>query len=1353
MAKEIWDTLLITHQGNSQVKDNKIDLFVQQYEQFTILEEESIDNGFARVNAIITSLKALDEGFSSKNYVRKFLKALHPKWRTKVMAIEKSKDLTPLWLDEHIGNLKVYKVIIKKDSEMVKGKREQKRSLALKAKKESSDEDSSTSDNEDKVYAMAVRDTRNSSKYEENLGTLLMPLLNKDQLKFHSYQDAKLLMEAIGATSSETLDQTSDRLQTLISQLEIQGEVIEQEENVKSKLDKGYHGVSLPYTYIPPKPDLRFIDEQVKSESVDVVSNVSSSAVKTVESKVESVDVKNKGVYSTVEIKPVKKNIFSPPITEDWISDDESEVEFEPKVENKTVRPSIEKINFVKPASEKVEKGNPQQKEYKEKGVIDNGCSRHMTGNKCYLTDYEDYDGGFVSFRDGKGRISGKGKIKTGTLDFNDVYFCKELKRLGHINYKTMNKLVRGNLVRCLPSKIFENNHGCVACQKGKQHKASYKAKLMNLISKPLHMLYMDLFGHTNVKSLMKKSYCLVITDDFSRFSWVFFLATKDGTSGILKTFINGIENQLDCKVKVIRCDNGTEFKNSVMNQFYDMKGIKREFSVARTQVVNTACYVLNRALVIKPHNKTPYELIRGRPPLIDFMKPFGDQEGISNAKTLQQNKVAKRKNRTIIEAARSMLVDSSLPVTFWAEAVNTACYVLNRALVTKTHNKTPYELLNARSPRLDFMRPFGYPITILNTLDPLGKFKGKADEGFLVGYSVTSKAFRVFNSKTKKAEEDMHVRALVIKPHNKTPYELIRGRPPLIDFMKPFGYPVTILNTRDYLGIFDGKADEGFFVGYFMVSKAMRVFNKRTMIVEETLNIRFLKNAPNVKGNGPDWLFDIVSLTISMNYMPVVAGFQTNGIVGTKDNIVACQAEKKKEHEQEYILIPICTTDPLISKGPKDSVVDAGKKATEVDKSQVLDNGGQDDQVTRTVEEEVDMKNVDSSYTIPDAPLSKFLKDHPKDQGHTQEEGNDYDEVFALVVRIEAIRLFLVYASFKDFVVYQMDVKSCFLYGKIEEEVYVCQPSGFEDPDFPDKVYKVENALYGLHQTPRAWYETMLTYLMDNGFHRGQIEKTLFIKIHKDDILLVQVYVDDIIFGSTKKELKEWWNLHQPRQIFSSYSKKFNFTTMKTTSTLMEPKKALVKDTEAEDVDTNLYRSMIRSLIYLTASRFDITFAVCACARFQVTPKTSHLYAVKRIFRYLKGQPKFSLWYPRVPPFDLEAYSDSGYARASLDRKSTIGGCQFLGKKLISWQCKKQTIVANSTTEAEYVAVTSCYGHVLWIQNQMLDYGFNLMNTKIYIDNESTICIVKHPVFHSKTKHIEIRHHFIRDSYEKKLI
>ncbi|GJY43806.1 putative ribonuclease H-like domain-containing protein [Tanacetum coccineum] len=331
-------------------------------------------------------------------------------------------------------------------------------------------------------------------------------------------------------------------------------------------------------------------------------------------------------------------------------------------------------------------------------------------------------------------------------------------------------------------------------------------------------------------------------------------------------------------------------------------------------------------------------------------------------------------------------------------------------------------------------------------------------------------------------------------------------------------------------------------------------------------------------------------------------------------------------------------------------------------------------------------------------------------------------------------------------------------LYGKIDEEVYVSQPPGFIDPKYPKKVYKVVKALYGLHQAPKAWYATLSTFLLKNGYRRETIGKTLFIKKDKHDIILVQVYVDDIIFGSTKKswcddfealmkskfqmssmgELTFFLGLQVKQKqdgIFISQDKyvaeilkKFDFVSVKTASTPIETQKPLVKDEEASDVDVHLYRSMIGSLMYLNASRPDIMFAVYACSRFHVTPKTSHLSAVKRIFRYLKGKTKLGLWYPRVSSFDLEAYSDSDYAGANLDRKSTI-------------------------REAEYVAAANCCGQVLWIQNQMLDYGFNFMNTKIYIDNESIICIVKNPVYHSKTKHIAIRHHFIRDAYEKKLI
>ncbi|GJR21028.1 putative ribonuclease H-like domain-containing protein [Tanacetum coccineum] len=262
--------------------------------------------------------------------------------------------------------------------------------------------------------------------------------------------------------------------------------------------------------------------------------------------------------------------------------------------------------------------------------------------------------------------------------------------------------------------------------------------------------------------------------------------------------------------------------------------------------------------------------------------------------------------------------------------------------------------------------------------------------------------------------------------------------------------------------------------------------------------------------------------------------------------------------------------------------------------------------------------------------------------QGHRQEEGMDYEEVFAPVARMEAIRLFLAYASFMGFLVYQMDVKSEFLYGTIKEEVYVTKPPGFKDLDHLNKVYKVVKALYGLHQALRAWYETLASNLLGNGFKRGKIDQKLFIKKQKGDILLVQVtQKEDGIFISQYKYVAD-------------ILKKFNYTDVKSASTLVDLEKPFVKDGDADDVDIHLYRSMIGSLMYLTASRPDIMFTVCACARFQVTPKTSHLLAIKRIFRYLKGKPTLGLWYSRDSLFELVAYTNSDYARATQDRKST---------------------------------------------------------------------------------------------------
>nr|GEV11210.1 hypothetical protein [Tanacetum cinerariifolium] len=676
-------------------------------------------------------------------------------------------------------------------------------------------------------------------------------------------------------------------------------------------------------------------------------------------------------------------------------------------------------------------------------------------------------------------------------------------RRLGHVNFKTMNKLVKGNLVRGLPSKIFKNDHTCVSCQKRKQHKATCKAKLVSSISQPLQMLHMDLFSPTSVMSVNHKKYYLVVIDDFSRFSWLFFLATKDETSKVHKPFITAIENQINKKVKVIRCDNGTEFKNRDLDEFYGMKWIKKEYS---------------------------------------------------NARTLQQNRVVEKKNMTLIES----------------------------------HNKTPYEVLNGRTPRLDFMRPFGCPGTILNTLDPLGKFKGNQtnknaspqdtignvgtqdnfDAGKVLSYQhyivlpLWSSISSTFKSLDDKAADDT--------PKDDTGSKTC--------WWTIFPHPDAFIpaNTLLYVDQNDSQIPN----------------------LEDTVELR----STGIFNSAYDDDLDIFTSPVQS--------------IGTDADF--------NKMESSTVVSPIPTHRVHIDH-PKDQILGDLKSAVQT--KGMAKKSSRAHSFVEEMQEELLQFSLQKVWRLVDLPYkkkaigTKWVYINKKDkigivvrnkarlvvQGYRQEKEIDYDEVFAPVARIEAIRIFLAFASLMGFIIYQMDVKSSFLYGLIEEEV-------------------------------------------------GTIDKTLFIKKDKDDIILVQVYVDDIIFGFTKKSLCDEFEalMHKRFQmssmgeltfflglqvklskegIFISQDKyvaeilkKFDLSYVRTASTLIETQQPLVKDGEAADVDVHLYKSMIRSLMYLKTSRPDIMFAVCACSRFQVTTKLSHLHAVKQIFR-----------------------------------KSTIGGCQFL--------------------------------------------------------------------------------------------
>ncbi|GJU85510.1 ribonuclease H-like domain-containing protein [Tanacetum coccineum] len=767
-------------------------------------------------------------------------------------------------------------------------------------------------------------------------------------------------------------------------------------------------------------------------------------------------------------------------------------------------------------------RGNPQQA-LKNKGIFDSGCSRHMTGNKDFLTDYQDIDGGFVAFGGSArgGKITGKGKIRTDKLDFEDVFFVKELKfnlfsvsqmcdkknsvlfteteclvlspdfklldesqvllrvprqsnmysfdlknvvpsgdltclfakatidesklwhrRLGHVNFKTMNKLVKGNLVRGLPSKIFENDHTCVACQKGKQHKASCKAKLMSSISQPLQMLHMDLFGPTSVRSINHKTYCLVVTDDFSRFSWVFFLASKDETSGILKRFITEIENQLNHKSSI-----SSSYKSSDENDTADDSAGKSVVQKPASENEQALKNILNKIMDQEKEGRKQLDAVRKE------FKAQCNRQNLSGKATKANN----------------------------TDSFNTISTPVNAASASRTYNDTGSSFipLGGSFPNDPLMPDLEDTVEVQNT----SIFGSAYDDEDLDTYNSP------YADQVMGAEADFNnmESSTVVSPIPSTRVHSIHPKDQII------GDPRSAVQTR---GMTKKSSGEHAMISYI-------------------------------------------------------------------------QKQRRTNHKDFQNCLFAC----FLSQ----------QEPTKI--AQALD----DESWVEAMQEELLQFKIQKVWTLVDLPYgkkaigTKWVYRNKKDergivvrnkarlvaQGYKQEEGIDYDEVFAPVARIEAIRLFLAYASFMNFLVYQMDIKSAFLYGTIEEE---------------------------------------------------QKEDGIFISQDK--------YVGEIL-------------------------KKFGFSSIRTTSTPMETNKALTKDKDGEDVDIYLY---------------------------------------------------------------------SDYAGASLDRKSTIGGCQFLGSRLISWQCKKQTVVANLTTKAEYIAASHCCGQVLWIQNQMLDYGYNFIQTKIHVDNESVV-------------------------------
>ena len=787
-------------------------------------------------------------------------------------------------------------------------------------------------------------------------------------------------------------------------------------------------------------------------------------------------------------------------------------------------------------------------------------------------------------------------------------------RRLGHVNMNLITQLNKNELVRGLPKISFEKDKVCEACQMGKQIKTSFKNKNFISTSRPLELLHIDLFGPSRTTSLGGKSYAFVIVDDFSRYTWVLFLAHKNNVFHEFSKLCRKIQNEKGFTISCIRSNHGREFENVEFESFCDEQGIEHTFSAPRTP---------------------------------------------------QQNGVVERKNRTLQEMARTILHENNLPNYFWAEAVNSSCYILNRVLIRSSLDKTPYELWKNKKPNISYFKVFGSKCFILNTKDNLGKFDAKSNVGIFLGYSSSSKAYRVFNKKTMVVEESVHV---VFDESN----ESLERRESVNDDVG-LDFSMGRLQIDDKVHQQEEEIDSNKEESPFAHPPSPELEQGESS-QELPKEWKFVTNHPQdqIIGNpsiGVRTRSSLRNICNNLAFISQIEPKKLNDAIIDENWVISMQEELNQfERNEVWELVP----------RPNDQSVIGTKW---VYKNKMDENG-------------IIIRN----------------KARLVAQGYNQQEGIDYEETFAPVARLEAIRMLLAFACHKNFILYQMDVKSAFLNSFINEEVYVEQPPGFESFNFPNHVFKLKKAIYGLKQTPRAWYERLSKFLISSGFKMGKIDTTLFIKLRENDILIVQIYVDDIIFGATNvllceefaksmhsefemsmmeelnfflglqiKQLKEGTFINQAKYI-RDLLKKFNLEEVKAKNTPMGSSIKLDMDEKGKSVDQTKYRGMIGSLLYLTASRPDIMYSVCLCARFQACPKESHLNAVKRIFRYLKGTIDIGLWYPKCDNFELICYSDADFGGCKIDRKSTSGTCHFLGHSLVSWHSKKQNSVALSS-------------------------------------------------------------------------
>ena len=944
-----------------------------------------------------------------------------------------------------------------------------------------------------------------------------------------------------------------------------------------------------------------------------------------------------------------------------------------------------------------------------------------------------------------------------GSTDLNDLTLWHQ--RFGHLNHTDLKKLVSENMVEGMKIDAKALVEPCEGCILGKQARNPFPKKSETKTKDLLELIHSDVCGPMNVASVGGSLYYVSFTDDYSGFTKVFMLKHKSEVFDRFSEYIAYAENFTGKKLKKIRSDNGGEYTSEEFYKYCREKGLVKEQTI-------------------------PY--------------------------TPQQNGVSERLNRTIMENVRAMLYHAKLPLYLWAEAVNTLVYLRNRSPTSRFKGETPYERWHGVKPKVDHLRVFGSKCYAHIPDEKRKKLDPKAEKGIFVGYPDGSKGYKIFIPESRRFIRSRDVKFLENSHTNvgrdDERLEVIESLSnSCADYGKSTGEYSCKLRSRigkccdenphEYRrNVDDGKSYDKYNYKESQSGKSTDEYNCNN----ELNSGEFRRNVDDGKSYDEYNYKDDQSAKeyfCDSNHM--------------SDDDTVSQDDIDELIQQQSYKRPIRNVRPPDRYG-----VCAAVEALKEPKTfkQAMKCSEQDNWNKAMNEEMIALDN-HGTWELVDLPKGKNLvgskwvyktkrkangdvdryKARLVAQGYSQVAGIDYDEVFAPVARYTSIRSVVAIANQLDLDMHQMDVKCAFLNGELEEEVYMKQPEGFVNQRYPKKVCRLKRSLYGLKQSARCWNQVIDGHLKSRGFLQSQADPCIYYRCRiidgKQDVMIVAVYVDDAIIcannvktlSDEKDSLCERFEMDDRGELdyilgmsvkrdrknriltidqnlyLRDILKKFGMEDCRPVGTPVEPGKKFVKlidEDEAFD-DIQLYQAAVGSLNYAAiATRPDLSVAVGMLSKFMSNPSKDHWCGIKRVLRYIRGTLDLGLQFTYSDEFRLCGFSDADWAGCLDTRKSTSGHVFRLGNATIGWRSKKQSIVALSSTESEYVALCAAAQETVWLRNLLKGVGHKQTDaTVIYEDNQGAIALAKNPKNHPRTKHIDVKYHYVRGTIEDDII